>query len=1566
MQNQKPPTNRANELLSKKQLLELKMLQDTLSKDKKAVDNFVEEAVPPALIAIVKQLVQDLESQFQEMQKKSAHLSPQNIVEMKQIERLQKTLPTLKGMKYWQLLQLLLQLPTRLKIGIDKELAEYIAKFPVAQELQKRTRIYNYIGSSLHQFLTDVITFWRLRNLQLQEIGNLKGNESPIDKALTLEQEFAIIPHVPHHILLEKRIGGNQYIGIFRGTDLASNLPVIVKYLTQQPEVPLSESQIRSINISEMRRRFEREAQAFSRLEKHRREKEEEMAKLVEQAKKQIEEGKKEGNYEKMRTGFDMLKQGEELLCDRHFLKPYFYAIGQLYRFNVSDKGFQRKNEGENIAFMVTEHLNDSKTLEEWLSDHHDRKTFLPVSSAITILEGILQALGYCHGENIIHRDIRPANILLTKDNKVRLTNLGLARVEDMTQLTAQGAFVGTPGYAAPEGIVQGQQFQKDFEHLIAATDRRFDLYSLGCVAYEMLAGRQPFASSKTTSQEREQELLLKHLQEEPMAPSRFRPEISARLDYIVLKLMAKRPEDRFASAEEALEALRASMSLGQKAGEFTNKIFDKMRPTQPQGIYPVRRRHHLLARISMAGGVALLLLLVSGVAFGPWWNDWLGKGKEWTDQLWRQFSNKAQLAHQRHKIAQIIEELEQARLKFENLWQTNSDLRVSLRKEFPPEEGYPVPSPRVDALLAKSKRDILAMRPLLSEAREKANQDNIGELLQRLLSVRSDPRYTTQIEGLLQRITNQLQGIEDLAKQTREVRRQEEGVRQIARNLRSYLFAMEEKVALIDEKLAVCLERYPKEQGYQQVPAKVMENLQSLREQSGKMQEVVTSVSKAFAEDKLSVARQITQPYEKFSPEAVEQFGDIDESISAVINACTQLSNERARKRTTDRAFIVIQERQEMFKKYLPLAKEAADKLSQTFPGERPSQDILQKAQQENKRLQTLNTQLSQYLQENKESQAMALADSLLKETGANVAGELRIFHERALDRIKIARAAGQEKQYKKETSDLLALTKNNLSAVDSAYSVWQQEIAIMRQEFPQHSALSGDRNGKVSESTGKAQKGLAGLITAAEQKIGQADVPGAYQLLSQNKERIAATEKLAQRLKQESSRLHDLLLKSRGEQQSQVNLARGQRILQKLEKYAEIMSDQATPLQKEIASLERDFPLAMRYPQISSRSREIMETAQKWISLYKREVQKGKELLGVQKTAQALALLEPYENKGLGYPQFSRDVREVQEDVAKVRREGSRLKVHQEKIVKINGFLRELTTREQNLQAAVNTVATTLQQIQGYASQPGFVRPDANVDKYVEEARLEIGQLQSLMSDGKQMLDQGKYPEAITVLEPYSESVNPTISRLPMMRSYSELLRKNLQHNEQIANNPKMRADMVRRQQEEQERRRRIQQWQTSPGPWYDELVQVKQQFDNLRTDIEKSLQEKGSSLVYARINSGWRKIAEYPEQMAELRELLEIIEQKKVKLPQEATNSREKQMLQYVASRQIAVTITLQLAELKQCLQKLNREIQGGAWVEEETLRSLLRMLEEIVRAFEEEYIPVKSDLINRANS
>ena len=1561
MQQQNPSHDLPQQLLTKKQQVELRMLRDSLVRDKKAVDSFVEEAVPPALLSILKQQVQDLERQIQEMQKKAAELPAQSRAELKNLEWLYKNLPSLQSVKYWQLLQILLQFPPRLQIGIDKELAEYISKFPVVQELKKRIPIHKYVGMSLRQFLTDVIAFWRLRSLQLYEISHLKENESPIEKSLALEQEFAIIPHVNHHLLVEKRLGGNDAVGIFKAMDLGSNIPVVVKYLTQRPEPSLTDSQIRTMNTAELRKRFEREAQAFEKLEKHRRAKEVEMAQLIENAKARIEEGKRENNYDKMRAGFDLLKRGEELLCDRFFIKTYFLATGQIYRFGITDDGFERKPEGENVAFMVMEYLNDSKTLEELIEEHRQQKKFIPLATCITMMEGILQSLHYCHTEGIIHRDIRPANILLTKDNKVRLTNLGLARVEDMTQLTAQGVFIGTPGYAAPEGIVQGIKYQKDFEHLIGATDGRFDLYSLGCVAYEMLTNKQPFSSGKTNLAEHDQEILLKHLQEEPMSPSRLRPEIPARLNFIILKLLSKKADNRFATANETLDALRASMSLGQKAGEFTHKMFDKMRTEPAEKVFPEPRRR---SRRSLVLAAACLVMAIAGgvgwYAYGPWWQPVFTQGKVWFDVYVRRIDP---LAAEKAKVAGQIEEISVARQNLEKMWEHANELCVTLRKEFPSDEGYPTPSVRVDTLLLKAKRDILGMAMMIREARDRSEKESPTALLQWLETAKQQAA-SGQTEALLNRTLNQLRAVENVARQMKQVRNDEDSTRKVARTLRTYIFSAEEKATLLDEKIALCQERFTAEQGYPQIPPKVLENLQVLRRQAQEFVQVVTDITKALAEDKLGEAKKLALPHRQFSLDALEQFGDIAESIGEVIKSGENIYRDRTRKRTMDRAFLILQDRLKLLQQYLPIAKEDATKLAEAFPGEKPPQELFQKSQQEIKQLQATTNQLSQYVQESKEDKALALADSVVKTGLPTVSEELRQFHERALDKIKIAQAKGKEQVYKKEIADLLSLTKKSLANLNSAYQSWQQESGTLRKESPKDPLVANDRTTKISQRSEKTQQTLISLLESVEKKINESDLQTAYQLLSQNKDKSAAAQKVAQLLGIEGQKTRDALAMARSSQQVQQDKERCQRTLQKLDKYVTGRTELIRPLFKEISALQKEFPTNQHYPQVGDRSREILGKAQQWIGFYQKESDKAKQLLDQRQIAQAIEVLQPFENKGLEYADFPKDMQAVQDDLAKVREDGRKFKVHQEKSAKVEQYLSDLSNRSQALQANLTAMDSIVEQLRPYASKTGYMRPDPNMAKYQEEARLEVSQLQSLMSDARQMLDQKRYQDSLSLLEPYSETVNAGISRLPMIKSYHEQLKKILQNNQQLERNPAMRQELLRRQEAETQRKARLQQWRKAPGRWYDEVMAIKRQYDELQAGIERSLQEKGSSLVYARINSNWIKIQEYAEQMAELQELIEILQKKKIALPTEPSSHREKQLISYLETRTINISVQEAQLALMQTLQKIASEVQKGGWVEEETLRTLLRSLEAIAREFDEAYIPIKSQLITRS--
>jgi serine/threonine-protein kinase len=159
----------------------------------------------------------------------------------------------------------------------------------------------------------------------------------------------------------------------------------------------------------------------------------------------------------------------------------------------------------------------------------------LPITNALMFAREILDALRFAHRHGIIHRDIKPHNILIGE--RVKVTDFGIARA-GTSQMTEAGSIMGTAQYLSPE--------QARGAPVTAASD----LYSVGIVLYEMLTGKVPFTGDSPI------EIAMKHLNEPPKPPSRIRPEIPEELDQVVLRALAKEPEQRYQTAEEFIEDL--------------------------------------------------------------------------------------------------------------------------------------------------------------------------------------------------------------------------------------------------------------------------------------------------------------------------------------------------------------------------------------------------------------------------------------------------------------------------------------------------------------------------------------------------------------------------------------------------------------------------------------------------------------------------------------------------------------------------------------------------------------------------------------------------------------------------------------------------------------------------------------------------------------------------------------------------------------------------------------------------------------------------------------------------
>jgi serine/threonine-protein kinase len=217
---------------------------------------------------------------------------------------------------------------------------------------------------------------------------------------------------------------------------------------------------------------------------------------------------------------------------------------------------------GVPVPYIVMEYV-DGRTVRDLLQEGH---RLLPERS-LEIIDGVLRALDYSHQAGIVHRDIKPGNVMVTRNGDVKVMDFGIARAMSDAQatMTQTAQVIGTAQYLSPEQA-RGER-----------VDSRSDLYSTGCLLYELLTGRPPFTGDSPVA------IAYQHVRENPVPPSRVDPDVPPWADAIVLKAMAKSPADRYQTAADMRADLQRAAS-GMPVAAAPPTRFDMYPQTQRMG----------------------------------------------------------------------------------------------------------------------------------------------------------------------------------------------------------------------------------------------------------------------------------------------------------------------------------------------------------------------------------------------------------------------------------------------------------------------------------------------------------------------------------------------------------------------------------------------------------------------------------------------------------------------------------------------------------------------------------------------------------------------------------------------------------------------------------------------------------------------------------------------------------------------------------------------------------------------------------------------------------------------
>ncbi len=387
----------------------------------------------------------------------------------------------------------------------------------------------------------------------------------------------------------------------------------------------------------------------------------------------------------------------------------------------------------------------------ESLEDLIRKRKSLTLGEALGIMASILDALDHAHQEEIVHRDVKPANIIINTKGEPILVDFGISRTQGKRHVTNPGQSIGTPEYMSPEQI-KGEE----------RIDRRTDVYSAGCVLYEMLTGRPPFGSGPHVD---DSTIWYRHLHDKPDSLRNINSHVNVSTEAVVLKAMAKKPRERFSSCKEMADALKKSTvsvsepngGSGEPEGNIAKRTLNYIRVRLKEG----NRRFLIIASFIIIFAVIYVVVILTRDDPEPGQSDIIGidklnqkknnlmKAKNTADEAYKNASKLDGFPPQRPDIYLRAKELEQEA----------NELLKNLDKDTHSENEKAMKNPfkQIELLRDKSKEQYDQATQQIENAGKM--QHSLVEISKRYTNLKSEssPITNTDLDKKLKALANQI-----------------------------------------------------------------------------------------------------------------------------------------------------------------------------------------------------------------------------------------------------------------------------------------------------------------------------------------------------------------------------------------------------------------------------------------------------------------------------------------------------------------------------------------------------------------------------------------------------------------------------------------------------------------------------------------------------------------------------------------------------------------------------------------------------------------------------------------